>query len=286
MVMNLAVHDWLMQALRSDLTLRCAAIAGGCLVVLIGLTLIMRRASRGARRARSLVGEQSGTAVLEFALVVPIMIFLMLVLAQTTLVMTGNLFVHYSAFAATRSAIVVIPAATSEEPPNYMTPQDGYEKFDAIHTAAATALVPVSGRLRSGSGPASAVVDGLVEHYDSYGRDTPVWVQNLIADRVRYAVANTDVQVLRTVVRNAQEVQLRDKIEDDLPFGPREAISVRVEHGFNLSIPVVWPIFDDDNREPVSTIDALYTLTNEGVEVSLPQPPSERGIPRVDPRDL
>jgi hypothetical protein len=246
--------------------------------------MLMLRRTTGSRTRMSLMRDTTATATLEFALVVPIMLFLMLVLAQTTLVMTGNLFVHYSAFAATRSAIVIIPSVTDEEPANYIIPERGRRKFDAIHAAAAIALIPVSGRSSESGAPADAIVDGLVEHYIAYDRQTPRWVQVLIADRVRYAVANTDVQVLRTIVSNSHDVQLRDKIEDDRPFGPREAVSVRVEHSFRLSIPVVWPIYSDEDVDgPYSTVRAHYTLTNEGVENALPPRPD---VPRIDPRNL
>ena len=77
---------------------------------------MLARLGRSQRRPS---GPSQGTATIEFALVMPIMLFLILLLAQTTFVMAGNLFVHYAAFAATRSAIVYIPADYGpEEDPN------------------------------------------------------------------------------------------------------------------------------------------------------------------------
>ena len=56
------------------------------------------------RLCRALAAE-GGTATLEFCMVIPIVLFLILLLVQSTLLMVGNQFVHYAAFAATRSAV-------------------------------------------------------------------------------------------------------------------------------------------------------------------------------------
>ena len=92
--------------------------------------------------------NNNGTATMEFVLVFPILLFFSLLLAQTTLLAGANAFIHYAAFAATRSAIVQIPTGYApDESPNVIINADGHTKHDIIRRAAVFALVPVSGRL-------------------------------------------------------------------------------------------------------------------------------------------
>jgi hypothetical protein len=269
MIANIAPQSWLIHALTDSRSL------GYLMVIIISamLLLILVRAMRRLPAAPRHGGE-SGVATIEFALVLPIFLFLILLLTQTTLAMTGNLFVNYAAFAATRSAIVNIPSGN----PNVVAPYPGEAKYDAVHVAAALACVPISGRGEEGSTPADAIVAGLTEHYQSYGRSAPVWIDRLIAPRVRYALANTDIAILRIVDITAYEVEL-EEVESTVRFGPREPITVRVEHRFALSIPYVWRIFSDDRDDRAVTLRAQYTLTNEGVVDALPPPPR---LPRAD----
>ena len=269
----IASTSWWWQALTSDLSLRCLAIAAVCIILLgLGCMALLRTRKPSSRRVRA----AEGTATMEFALVVPFILFVMLALAQTTFLMSGNLFVHYAAFAATRSAIVIIPSAADGEPPNYIYADSGGEKFEAIRTAAALAVAPVSGKLSGAVGPGEDVVEGLREYYSAYGRNDPQWVSTLIADRIRYADAYTDITVLRTTVVDSQDVILRDQADEieDLPFGPREPVTISVSHRFKLTVPYIWPIFADDSEDGrYTTITASYTLINEGIVDELPPPP-------------
>jgi len=219
-------------------------------------------------------------------MVFPIVMFLVLILVQVTLLMVGNQFVHYAAFAATRSAIVYIPADYSDdgEGPDVIQPGEGSAKFDAIRASAYLALVPVSGRLDKNSEVTTdAFVAALHDYFASYSQDSPRWVDSLAADRLRYAAANTTVEVMETVVSDQEVDTFPIAPGEHFTFGPRDAITVRVEHRLNLSVPYVRGIFADgehpDGRGKYTEVSAQYTLTNEGVSPDLPGPPD---LPRRD----
>lgn len=255
-----------------------------------------RTARPGNRRTRNRIGltltrhtlsDESGTATVEFCLAFPIVLFLCLILVQSTLLMVGNQFVHYAAFAATRSAIVYIPQDRpgEGEPRNTIIPEKGRAKYDAIRAAAYLAVAPVCGKLGESTEDINVAeyVAGLRSYYTANGQDVPRWVQTLAADRLRYAAENTDVQIMETV-------QTDDGVEfydiagafDYYNFGPREAVTVRVEHRLNLSVPYVRSFFADGEldggRGKYALVSAHYTLTNEGVNPELPGPPE---LPRV-----
>ncbi len=233
-----------------------------------------------SRLSRAVLGE-SGTATVEFCMVLPIVLFLCLVLVQSTLLMVGNQFVNYAAFAAARSAIVYIPQdyPGEGEPRNTIVPEEGKPKFDAIRAAAYLAVAPVCGKREDGAEALRTddYVAGLGDYFSSYGRDAPRWVETLAAARLRYAAANTDVQVMYTLVTRGEVEQFDTATEDGYTFGPHEAVTVRIEHRLNLSVPYVRGLFADgehgDGRGGYALVTAQYTLTNEGIDPDLPAPP-------------
>jgi len=238
-----------------------------------------------ARRWLRALAQESGTATIEFCMVFPIVMFLILILVQSTLLMVGNQFVHYAAFAATRSAIVYIPADYSHlgiEGRNTIVPDEGSPKFDAIRAAAYLAVMPVCGKLDESNENlrTGEFINGLNEHFASYGQDSPRWVNTLAASRLRYAAENTDVQVLYSDIING-DLDLVDIAAEGhgYNFGPRESITVRVEHRLNLSVPYVRAIFADgehaDGLGKYANVTAHYTLTNEGVDTNLPEQPTD-----------
>ena len=282
----MGVGNWWWRAVTSDLSLGCLAAGLGSVALLLLGAVVLGRLGRGARqsRQRDPAGQTRGTATIEFALVIPVMLFLILLLAQTTFVMAGNLFVHYAAFAATRSAVVYIPADHGPyEPPNVLDDAPGSPKFDAIRSAAVFALAPIAGAMPSGSAPSQAVTEAIDQYYQAYGRNPPRWVETLIADRLRYAndQLRTRVTVMHTFVDVDGRVTHADTTEAGPVFGPTEPISVRVEHQLNLSVPIVWVLFADDLDDGrYSVVTARYTMINKGVLDALPPTPL---LPRYEP---
>ncbi len=251
-----------------------------------GMCARVRRSCALTRRCA--LTQESGTATVEFCMVFPIVLILVLILVQFTLLMVGNQFVHYAAFAATRSAIVYIPAdlrADGGTGRNSISLTKGTPKYDAIRAAAYLAVMPVCGKLDESSEDlrTNELVDGLRDHFTSYGQDAPRWVGTLAADRLKYAAKNTDIQIMRSIVTNG-DVELEEVLPGDEPFGPREAITIRIEHKFNLSVPYIRGFFadgeHDDGRGKYALISAHYTLTNEGINPDLPEQPTLQRITR------
>ncbi|MDX1682643.1 MAG: TadE family protein [Phycisphaeraceae bacterium] len=278
-------RSWLYTALTSGPMLNCLALAT-LLTVLIAVLLRLTWRLRQFRSPGAALADTRATATVEFALVVPILLFLIMMLAQTTLLAGGHLFVHYSAFAATRTAIVQVPVDYSWRRgggPNVYVAQSGQTKHEAIRRAAVLAVMPVSGRLESGSIDAEAFVDGLRDHYAPYSASPPRWIETLIAGRLRYADRHTSVELYATRTPNNVEVNFTP-IDTSYTFEPVEPITVRVTHRFNLTVPYVGWVFadgrhsSDDGRGPYVDLDAHYTMINEGIIDRLPDPPS---LPRI-----
>lgn len=225
--------------------------------------------------------RETGVATIEFVLVFPIVMFLAMLLLQSTLAMVGNAMVNYSAFAATRAAIVWVPhdEISLFEPRNEIIPTRGHEKFDRIHAAAVFALVPVSGRLDGSDFPANDFRDGIDALFTGAGRSSPNWVDTMAAQRLHYAAENTQVTLLEADIQGNRvtfdEVLGSGRFE----VGPRDPITIRVEHRLNLAVPYVRGIFADgehttaDGEGAYTDVTAQYTLTNEGIDTDLPPLP-------------
>lgn len=279
--------DWgfVATALSSRLALLCLGIGMGCLLLLaLSLRTIHRLRDGGSplARLRTLAGDADGVATIEFTLVFPVLLFLMMILTQTTLLMGGNLFVHYSAFAAARTAIVQIPENYLSDAPNIYTHTEGGEKHDAIARSAIFAVLPVSGRMEQDSSMVvpDDVVTGLTDYYAAYGDGQPNWIDTLVADRLRYAAANTTVSVALPEVQPDDTVQyLPLGVGQTHTFAARDAVTVQVAHRFNLSTPWVNRVLFADGQQDAANgyyrdIWAEYTLTLEGIRDDMPPQPS------------
>ncbi len=228
-----------------------------------------------------------GTAAIEFVLVLPFMLFLILLMVQTMLVMSGNVFVQRAAFAATRSAVIQVPADHSDNGglgPNEFANTPGLPKYDAVERAAVFAVLPVCGPRESGGREGADLVDALKSYYDAYGRSHPNWLDRRVAPQLRYALANTRVQLQQTVVDDPLNVTFRD-IEGTHHFTAKDPITVRVAHDLALTVPLAGYVFADGRHDGRSgrgfytTISAQYTLTNEGIDEHLPPLPPLRRMP-------
>lgn len=272
------------------------AIASPLALQLLGIFIVLAIAAAVCLkllwRYRIPIAERSGqggTAMLEFALVMPFFLLICLLLTQTALMYGGTLIVHYSAYAATRSAIVYIPQDFDNqgEPPNVY--YDGGVKHQRIRQAAIVAVMPVAGRMSVDTAGVQAdeVVSGLQHYFARMGGNQPAWIDRLIADRVRYAAdeQNTRVNVSRAVVRNGI-VSIEPPVNDE--FSTRDAINVRVTHRLNLSTPWVRGLFADGSQPVVggtgkyAEVVAHYTLTNEGIPDRMPDLPD---LERIEPQN-
>lgn len=289
-----------------------------CVIAIIALLLIclrLRRTSATAQRS-NLHTDTSATATIEFALVAPILLFLVLALTQMMLLVTGNYYVHYAAFAATRAAIVQVPLAydtgdpTTSEYRNQVTNEPGWPKYDAIRRAARYAVVPAAGRMANGTAPTTAYVEGMLHHFNSYGLTPPGWINNVAADQLNYAFEYTQIDIMVTTTINdnpggtpvwrVQKLTTQEHVQwmidnNLLPagtplerwtFGAHAPITIRVEHELAVTLPYIGVIFSDGTHAAATTsgvgrfsrVVVDYTLNNEGIADELPPLPP---VPRM-----
>jgi hypothetical protein len=267
------VESWLSNALGHLVTSPLLWVFLACLLGVMGCLWGLLRFANFKRDAD--VSSESGSATLEFVLIIPMLLFCTLTLAQTTMVMGGNIFVHYAAFAATRSAITTIPLDYSDvsEPRNYLVLPDG-SKSQRIRQAAVFALLPVAGRTSdSSTSESQLLVEGFKSYYNDLGQEPPAWIDNFLAERLAYANAHTGITFSRAVTESVDDLVMLPLEEGVHQFGPREPITVQVEHQLNLAVPYVWPLFADSTAARHTQVKAYYTLNNEGIDIELPPSP-------------
>ncbi len=235
-------NGWVWRALTSRLFVTCAIVSVIAAVVLSALGWMLVQAGAFQRRRRR---SEEGSAMLEFALVLPIALMLVLIMAQSTLLMTGNLYVHNAAFAAARNAIVTVPANFSiEETRNVVADGDTSEKRERIRQAGVWAMVGVS--CSSPSYRPDVLYpdlrEGLGNLFEAYGRDVPQWLVNeeYLSRKLGYAEMYTNVELAPP--------------ENGSTYGDFEDLLVRLEHTLYLSVPYANALFakvlvPDDGRE-------------------------------------
>ncbi len=233
--MNMSSWPWLESALVNRTSLLAGSVGLTSLAGLTLLAIIVMR-SRPAK-ARRPAGED-GTALLEFALILPIALMLILLMIQSALLMAGNLCVHYSAFCAVRAAIVAVPADYTQagEPPNVVIDDDDNKKMHSIRQAALWALLPIS----SGhseitiDADANVLAQGLVQFFSVTGGRVPGWATNVdrLARRMTYADDYTTVT-------------LAGPTGGEGVYGEHEDLVVAINHAFYLGVPYAAKIFSN-----------------------------------------
>ena len=258
---------WLGRALTSRLSITCQVVLVCSALVLVALCRALWWAGAPHRKADRSV---QGAAILEFVLALPIALMLVLIMVQSSLLMGGNLCVHYSAFCAARSAVVYVPADFSpSEPRNCLTDPEWSGKLHRIRQAALWAVMPIScgGSDYPGAArafPAAAPLRaGIGDFFASHGQVTPGWVDERLDRKWQYAEEHTQVALAPPAAGDA--------------YGDDEDLWVTVRHAFYLSVPYAgWVFRTLDRQDGVDLdfadgqyalmIEATCTLTNEGVQ--------------------
>ena len=205
--------------------------------VLVGLLCWLAKAARTRGKQLQLDG-QSGVAILEFVMVMPIALFLVLMMAQSALLLVGHMTVNYASYCAARSAIVIVPLDRTDvtgEPPNVLdmdAHHDYTAKHDAIRQAAIWAVLPISSSSRRLADGGSDVLEkGLQEIFDTYGRgQVPRWMFRLLERKLTYADEYT-------------EVWLDEPANGSGFYGDGEVLVTYVRHTFYLSIPYAGRLY-------------------------------------------
>lgn len=254
-----------------------------------GLQAINRRAISALQKLHK---TNAGTTTLEFALTIPFLMFITMLLIETTLFTSTFLMVRYAAFTATRSAIVTIPAFFSDEEPlneiYYPNPEDNsnsfYGKYKYIREAAVYAIAPIANLDTQTAGSGT-----------QYPSSSPSWVINSqrLQRKLQYAANNTIVHIYTTTLDygNSPPTPLDTELSGYSIVGPKDAVTVKVTHRYKLSMPIVKSLIGDDDK--TIDISAHFTLNNEGITHLLPpipkrtgsrQPPTEPNTrPRIPP---
>jgi hypothetical protein len=259
---------WLLQAAASRMFIACAAVMLVCAVLFVAVGSMLWRAGRPYRTAGR---GQQGVAIIEFALALPFLLIIGLLMAQASLLMVGNVCVHYAAFCATRTAIVVIPQdCGAGEPRNFILDSDDpTSKKYRVKLSAVTALLPVScdsdDVIAAGEG-GDAYVNGVTRFLSLQGVEKPAWVDDRLSRKMAYAAGHTEVTV------DAPQPRSDDK---NGYFQDNEDVHVTVRHTFYLSVPTAARIFamapggvelGFGQNEYGTDITASYALPNEGVQ--------------------
>ena len=160
--------EWTVAAAASPLAMRCLVIMAVGMGVLGLMLLVLVRARPRVRPAgvRGLHGDQGGTAAIEMAFVFPLGLMIFLLVIQAALVFNANMIVHYAAFAAARTTIVVVPLNLANDPTfpekrNWVRNPDvasvpKSEKLEIIRRAAIMAVMPISAKASGGLTPLDA----------------------------------------------------------------------------------------------------------------------------------
>jgi len=270
-------RPWWLAAATSRGFLVVAAVGLACLAAFVLLAAVMWQLGRPYRPAK---GDQNGAVVLEFAMVLPIALMLVLVMAQSGLLMAGHLCVNYSAYCAARAAVVQIPANYSpSESQNELIDPAASGKHTRIRAAAIWPIIPVS--CSSNEFPAddaSAIQAGLRSILNAYGNQAPGWMQGAYLGRkLGYADQYTDVQLLRYDGQAASGQASYSELNYPYTYGENEEVRVAVYHTFYLSVPYAnWFFFKLDSNNGRSldfgpgqyglVIQAACSLINEGVQ--------------------
>lgn len=250
-------QGWMGMVLKSPYFLGMLALTITCAIVLGIVGAALWCAGSGRKTSTS-----EGSAILEFALVMPIALMIVLVMIQSSLLLGGNICVNYAAFCAARSAIVHIPTTTDTESCNELLDMAGSQKMLRIKNAALWATFPVS-RADAKCPPVhtSELEEGVRIFFQAYGRDNLGNLMKTWSSRVSYAHEHTTVWVSPP------------KNEETLRYHPNEDIQAHVRHTFYLSVPYAARVFSVlpggaelscDPGQYGTEMYATCTLTNEG----------------------
>lgn len=272
---------WWAAAIRSPLFVRYGLILLASTAALSAIGRAMVRLGR--RPGRSIDRDQAGVAVLEFVLLFPIAMAIILVMIQSAMLMTGNLLVHYGAFCAARSAVVWIPADLREwgEPPNVVESPNRSVKLGRIHQAGVLGVLPAGALSRrfghpAGAGAMRRTLSGVYGHY---GRNPAGWLDEPLAAKYGYVSdpEHTWVELSAPtyVIDHARDDALDGRIDQVFfdgstvrPYGPGEPITVTLHHRLYLSVPYANRLFGEalagHPGHYATEIAVSYTLMNQG----------------------
>ena len=257
--------DAILTAWKSSQFRLFASVAGVSALLLATCGGVLWRVGRRRIERMGRPDAESGTAILEFAMVLPFAMMISLLMVQSSLLMGGYLCVNYASYCAARSAIVYIPQEMRDEPRNQLLDYERHSESDKlwrVHRAAVWAVMSTGdGSYERESDYTDVLTEGVEGIYAAYGKSAPNWAGSYIGKKMAYAEDNTTIEVTPPMVEDT--------------YGEHEDITVVVTHNLYLSVPYanrVLALLDEENS--IDLGDGKYatrvtipcTLTNEGVQ--------------------
>jgi hypothetical protein len=210
------------------------------------------------------LGEEAASAI-EFTLVFPIFLALVLVIWQLLLLVQAAQVMSYAALVAVRSAIVDAP-----QPPQHQWNRNAVDtvrdKHERAYAAAVTACALISPPLAAWQQPGGT--QPLTNPISSLGDTTRAAAMAAVAataqfngalqtEKAHYAAAFTTVEITGP--------------RDGVRFAVDASLTVTVTHKFFLRVPYANHLFSDHVfgqgvAASQRTLTAQYTLRNEGYE--------------------
>jgi len=238
------------------------------------------------RRLGQLHRDEQATATVEFALVFPFLLAFALILTQSAFLLSGNLYVHYAAQAAARTASVRIGSASELEPANFIvTDRDNSPKYRAIQQAGVIAVAPASGRMADqipdGFEDLPAQLTAYLDADETTSAGARGWLDNTLLERFRYAQANTIVQI--ALVDGQGEFEIIDDNEVVL-WGATDPVGVVVTHRLHLGVPYASALFSDGTHETAGGKSAYVNITAQALAVNAGIPSTMPLTPRLERR--
>ena len=208
------------------------------------------------------IKSEDGVILLEFVLLLPILLFLVLVMVQSSLIMGGYLNLNYASFCAARTAIVQVPRNLSDEPRNTLASYDdatSSEKLSNIKFAAVWALIPTGATDYSATSEnAGTIISGIRQTIQATGGGEPAWLDSMLASKISYVEDNTTVTVQPPII--------------GYEYGEHEDIRITVTHNLYLNVPLAGRFFaaldsnsvEIDNGKRAVRIKIPCAMPNEG----------------------
>ncbi|MCC6744273.1 MAG: pilus assembly protein [Acidobacteria bacterium] len=259
-----------------------ATLAASTVPWLVAIAVLLTVAFRLAVRLRAVASElpsldkgslaegECGRTAIEFLLLLPLVLSILLLVLQIALMVQAKFVVNYAAFCAVRSAIVWIPAEKEGEARNRIEiGNTSSEKMQKIWRAASLACVPISPHHSSGLADRTGIEDATQEQKDAVDRIATYFPSNgddgvaeSFKQRIAYAF-DSGITTIEIVPESGSHNQSAGE------FGDHDLVTVRVTHRFYLGVPLANRLLGTSfGVGPGSgfyyPIVEQYTLLNEG----------------------
>lgn len=253
---------WAGAALTSRVFLEAALITVLSTLLFSLLAVAMWRAGEAQRKQPR---SQEGNALIEFVLVFPIGAMLAMLMVQGTMLMAGNLCVHYAAYNAARAAVTTVPLNIEpDETYNIVSGDASSAKNFRIRMAAVYSVMPVSAS-NNQFGDANNKIPlqtGMAQYFDTYQKQVPGWVDMHLSRKWQYANDHTTIRLSPPA--------------NGVSYAPNEEIVVSMNHSLYMGVPYARNVFAaimgndavqlNGNGEYAASVDVITRMSNEGVQ--------------------